>query len=128
MRFYIGYFCRWLPTMKTLPSGLSSGPLVLFDQHDNVLIISAFNHFTANSYHHDTARKNIAWGIMGNVNKVPSNYTMETILFYSSNGINKVRKLMWNSKTCQIIKKWKWMYIKMQISMIKLWCVEVNRY
>ena len=80
--------------MKALPGGLYSGPLVIFDQHDNVLIISAFNHFTANSYHHDTNRKSIAWGIMGNVNDVPDGYNMDTIVFYSPNGINKVCRFL----------------------------------
>ena len=80
--------------MTKLPGGLISGPIVLFDKLNNVAIISAFNHFTANSYVHDPKQGTIAWGIMGNVDEIPPGYTMETVVYYNdrfhSRGINQV--------------------------------------
>ena len=78
--------------MEQLKGGLFSGPLVLFDMSDHVIIISAFNHFTAAAYSHDVAKKTIGWGIMGKVDEVPQGYSLETMLFYSDKGINQV----WN--------------------------------
>ena len=77
--------------MKHLPDGLYSGPLVLFDQHDNVVIISPFNHFTAASYAHDITTNSIGWGVMGNVDSIPAGYELETLAFVSTKGINQVR-------------------------------------
>ena len=74
--------------MKKLPDGLLSGPMLLFDKTGKVLIISAFSEFMANSYYHNNTT--VGWGIMGDVNYVPNGYTIETVLFYSSRGINKV--------------------------------------
>ena len=39
-------------------------------------------------------KKSIAWGIMGNVSDVPDGYNMETIVFYSPNGINRVYRFL----------------------------------
>ena len=74
--------------MKKLPDGLLSGPMLLFDKMGHVIIISAFSEFIANSYYHDNTT--VSWGIMGDVNYVPAGYTMETVVFYSSEGINRV--------------------------------------
>ncbi len=78
--------------MKKLLDGLSSGPLLLFDMHGNVIIISSFNNFMAASFSHDDKSGVIGWGIMGDVDRVPQGYNLETIMFYGSEGINKVWK------------------------------------
>ena len=77
--------------MKHLPDGLYSGPLVLFDQNDNVLILSSFNRFTAASYMHDVKTDTVGWGVMGNVDSIPAGFELETILFSGQNGINQVQ-------------------------------------
>ena len=71
--------------------GLNSGPVVIFDELGNVLIISPFSHFMAASHFYDKLSKSINWGIMGNVNFVPKGYKLETIVFHSKLGINRVK-------------------------------------
>lgn len=77
--------------MGKLPDGMLSGPIVLFDKSNNVIIISAMNHFTANSYYHDPTKNTISWGIMGRVGSVPKGYQLQTMVYYSDQGINQVR-------------------------------------
>ena len=84
---------KWTENMPHLHGGIESGPLVLFDMHDHVIIISAFNHFTAASYSHDTTKKTIGWGIMGKVDDVPQGYSLQTMMFYSDKGINQVQHM-----------------------------------
>ena len=83
------YFPRWTKTSKLI-GGMWSGPIVLFDTSDNVIIISPFNHFMAASYYSDHQTKSLSWGIMGEVNDIPPDFLFETIVYYSNKGINKV--------------------------------------
>ena len=77
--------------MKQVCGGLESGPLVLFDEAGNVLIVSPFNEFMAASYWHHTQEKTINWGIMGGVNDVPAGFSYSTMIYHGTEGINKVR-------------------------------------
>lgn len=69
--------------------GLSGGPLAIFDQEGNTVIISPFSQFMAASVTHPDFDKSVGWGVMGGVQKVPPNYQYDTILYYAK-GINKV--------------------------------------
>jgi hypothetical protein len=84
--------CFWFRLLATnkLSGGLESGPLVLFDQMDNVnvLIISPLSNFMASTF--VPTNSSLSWGIMGGVDVVPEGFKHETILFHSSNGINQV--------------------------------------
>ncbi|XP_046547192.1 uncharacterized protein LOC124257216 [Haliotis rubra] len=71
-----------------LQSGLVSGPLVLFDKDNNVVITAPFSQFMAASMFQDVDRKRVSWGIFGGAELLPTGYTYETIMYYSSNGIN----------------------------------------
>ena len=79
---------RWGPTMPTLVSGLESGPLVLFDDQHNILLISPLNKFMSTNMIHN--KEGVAWGIMGKVDSVPIGYTQEVVLYSTNQGVNKV--------------------------------------
>ncbi|XP_071111597.1 uncharacterized protein [Haliotis cracherodii] len=71
-----------------LKSGLVSGPLVLFDKDNNVVITAPFSQFMAASMFQDGDRKRVSWGIFGGAEQLPVGYMYETIMYYSSDGIN----------------------------------------
>jgi len=82
---------RWTRNLPKLQAGLDAGPLLIFDNSGSVLVISAFDNFMAASYEHDVNASTVSWGIMGKVNSVPKGFQYSTIMYYSANGINKVR-------------------------------------
>ena len=54
------------------------------------MVISPFNHFmTANMWHNSTG-SSLNFGIMGKVDSIPPGYTLDTIIYYSEDGINDV--------------------------------------
>ncbi|ELU14573.1 hypothetical protein CAPTEDRAFT_226975 [Capitella teleta] len=94
---------KWSQGSK-LDGGMMSGPLILFDHQDNVLIVSPFNNFMAASFCH--SGQSISWGIMGGVDSVTQGFVHETIVFYGQHGINqamrdwgKLMQKVYNRKT-----------------------------
>jgi hypothetical protein len=81
---------RWKAPTASFEYGIEGGPLVLFDQEDNVLIISPLNEFMAASMWHNQDVDTVSWGIMGGVTSVPDNYMLKTIVYYGGKGINQV--------------------------------------
>ena len=81
---------RWGKTVADKLEGLNSGPVVLFDESNNVLIISPFSHFMAASHYFDKDNVSLSWGIMGNVDFIPKGYKMEILAYYSQSGVNMV--------------------------------------
>ena len=81
------YFSRWSEDRK-LSGGLSSGPVVFFDEGSNVVILSPFNNFMASSF--SCSNTSVSWGVMGDVDDIPEGFIHETILYYGQKGINKV--------------------------------------
>ncbi len=79
---------RWRKGAQ-LDDGLEGGPLVLFDKTGQALVISAFNAFMASSL--ELKNQVVSWGIMGDVNTVPAGFECQTIMYYSPDGINKVK-------------------------------------
>eukprot|EP00105_Crassostrea_gigas_P014913 XP_011431749.1 PREDICTED: uncharacterized protein LOC105331316 [Crassostrea gigas] len=79
----------WNKTDVAMGYGLSGGPLAIFDQEGNTVIISPFSQFMAASVTHPDLDNSVGWGVMGGVQKVPPNYQYDTILYYAK-GINKV--------------------------------------
>jgi len=76
--------------MPKLNGGLNSGPLLIFDKHGSVLVISALDNFMAASYEHDVNASAVSWGLMGRVDTIPKGFRYSTVMYYSDRGINKV--------------------------------------
>ena len=74
--------------MPKLTDGMQGGPVVVFDPHGNTLVVSPFSQFMAASMTY--VNNTLSWGIMGEVDSVPNMYSVQTIMYYSSEGINKV--------------------------------------
>ena len=75
-----------------IADGLESGPLVVFDNSSQVLIISPFNQFMSASLWHDKDGHTLHWGVMGKVYSIPKGFHYDTVIYYSNEGINKVGK------------------------------------
>ncbi|XP_025087035.1 uncharacterized protein LOC112559815 isoform X2 [Pomacea canaliculata] len=84
--FMIG---RWDGYHVLLSGGIAGGPLALFDQGGNVIIISPFSGFMSASRSMDEYFR-VRWGVMGGVDVVPTGYQYETIVYYGYTGINQV--------------------------------------
>ncbi|KAK3600159.1 hypothetical protein CHS0354_012282, partial [Potamilus streckersoni] len=79
----------WNNNSFFIRDGLEGGPLVLFNQNADTLIISPFSQFMASSLWHDGLYGgSVYWGIMGDVESVPPNFQYDTIVYYA-NGISK---------------------------------------
>ena len=74
--------------MPKLTDGMQGGPVVVFDPHGNTLVVSPFSQFMAASMTY--VNNTLSWGIMGEVDSVPNMYSVQTIMYYSSEGINRV--------------------------------------
>ena len=90
--------------LTPLPSdnlgGVSGGPVVLFDDGDNALLISSNDHFSTSTSTNLGINKHSDWslGIAASVLSIPSNFTHETVIVYSDSGINDVVLNKWSSK------------------------------
>ncbi|XP_062593083.1 uncharacterized protein LOC134254572 [Saccostrea cucullata] len=99
----------WNKTNVSMAYGLAGGPLALFDEEGNTVIISPFSQFMASSITHPDIDNSVGWGVMGGVQMVPPNYQYDTILYYAK-GINKAfqgwGKLMrkWYGRTDNFIQ------------------------
>ena len=61
----------------------------MFDKEGAAMVISPFNHFmAANTWHNTSKDGTLNFGIMGKVDSIPPGYTMDTIIYYSDDGIN----------------------------------------
>ncbi|XP_063423508.1 uncharacterized protein LOC134707561 isoform X1 [Mytilus trossulus] len=72
-----------------IADGMRSGPLALFDETGNTLLIAPFTKFMTTSLWYESGPSpRLSWGIMGGVHEVPADYTSSTIVITGS-GINK---------------------------------------
>ena len=82
----------WDSTSKFIKTGMSGGPLVLFnltDQGQNdAIIISPFSQFMSTSLSRN--EKILEYGFLGSIRSIPLNSTNSLIIYYSSKGINKL--------------------------------------
>ena len=86
-------YSRWdNGSAKSIMSGLDSGPLVLFNQASDSIIISPYSQFMAMSAVYETVGQNtvVNWGIMGAAKQIPKTFQCWTSLTYSGEGINRV--------------------------------------
>ncbi|XP_059175515.1 uncharacterized protein LOC131955424 [Physella acuta] len=71
-------------------TGITGGPLVLFDNSSNAMIISPMSQFMAASNRLELFLGELQYGIMGLIDTVPKGYDVDFILYYSDRGINQV--------------------------------------
>uniref|UniRef100_K1PIP2 Uncharacterized protein n=1 Tax=Magallana gigas TaxID=29159 RepID=K1PIP2_MAGGI len=95
----------WNKTDVAMGYGLSGGPLAIFDQEGNTVIISPFSQFMAASVTHPDLDNSVGWGVMGGVQKVPPNYQYDTILYYAK-GINKFDSWWYYKGAGNGVKEW----------------------
>ncbi|CAF1041463.1 unnamed protein product [Rotaria sordida] len=92
MDFDSQYAGIWNSTSEIIGNSLEGGPVVLFDLNKkgqgNVVIISSFSQFMATSLNQQD--NILQYGAMDSMITIPVNYSNSLILFYSSEGINKV--------------------------------------
>lgn len=54
--------------------GERSGPFVLFDSKDNVIVLSAYSNFMAHYTMYNSSNGQMSFGIMGGATSVPTGY------------------------------------------------------
>ena len=113
---HLNYFSRW-KNDSSQHSGLDSGPLVLFNVHDDAMVFSPYNNFMDMSavYEKSATGSIVSWGVMGKVDKIPLGYTSWTGLVYSHEGINMVSKRIYHDCVFLLM----FLYIICLISCIK---------
>ena len=81
---------RFTNVTDNINGGMKGGPLVLFnDNGQAMLIVPLDNYMSASMCHDGKPGGHLAWGIMGGVNEIPANHVVRTGLFYSES-INEV--------------------------------------
>lgn len=85
-------FGKWNSLTMNINDGIAGGPLILFNPatHDT-LVISQMNEFMVTSLKHDKLfGGTLSYGIMGGINEILADYSVDFIVYYSDKGINKV--------------------------------------
>lgn len=71
---------------------MGGGPIAIFDEMGNTVIISPLDNFMSSSFwHEDHPGGRINFGVMGGAKSIPANYRQRFILLASSS-INQVRQ------------------------------------
>ena len=71
---------------------------MLFDKADHAVVMSPFNSFMIASPFLDRNNSYYGWGITGEVEMLPKHYKLETVIYYSEQGINKVMSISFHQK------------------------------
>ncbi|XP_078674668.1 uncharacterized protein LOC144912809 [Branchiostoma floridae x Branchiostoma belcheri] len=84
---------EWYYQTEGIRSGITGGPLAVFDQDLNTVVLSPFSEFMAASvWHNGTGEAEsggeVNYGIMGQVDNIPPDFDYQTILYYGK-GINQ---------------------------------------
>ncbi|CAH1277104.1 Hypp9481 [Branchiostoma lanceolatum] len=84
---------EWYYQTTGIRSGITGGPLVVFDRNLNTVVLSPFSEFMAASVWHNGTGSGgyggeVNYGIMGDVENIPPNFDYQTILYYDK-GINQ---------------------------------------
>lgn len=84
-------FGKWTGPRSSINDGMTAGPLVLFTTNGNTLIISQMSQFMDTSMEHNIVTGGyLNYGIKSGVNQIPANYSVDFIVYFSRQGINKV--------------------------------------
>ena len=88
---------KWNNETAFLNDGLSGGPLLLFNTNGSTIIISSMSNFMSASIKHDKLIKGtLDYGIMSGVDTIPSNFSVDFMMFYSDDGIKLVSTCFYN--------------------------------
>lgn len=94
----------WNGLENQINDGMDGGPLVLFDDNGDTLVISSMSNFMSASMQYNAINGGyVNFGVMGGATSIPANYTVDFIVYYSGSGINQVNKLIdikLNCKKC----------------------------
>lgn len=80
-------FNKWTNTTVLVGGIGGSGVTCIFDQQSTAVVLAPFNNFMVAS-HVSPEPGHLQFGIMGNVSSVPAKFSLKTMMFFSSNGIN----------------------------------------
>lgn len=84
---------KWNYLTLNINDGIGGGPIVMFDSTGNTLIISQMSEFMSTLLQKEgKSGANINFGIMSGVDKIPTNYSVDFVVFYSDKGINQAMK------------------------------------
>lgn len=84
-------FGKWTGPTSPINDGMTAGPLILFTTNGNTLIISQMSQFMDTSMEHNTVTDGyLNYGIKSGVNQIPANYSVDFMVYFSRQGINKV--------------------------------------
>ncbi|GFR90870.1 non-lysosomal glucosylceramidase [Elysia marginata] len=81
---------RWSKDAK-FSTGIQGGPLVLFDNSSNALVISPLSNFMSAS-NKKFGGEHLSWGIMGLVDRVPAGHTTDFVVSFSNRGVNQAMR------------------------------------
>lgn len=82
---------RWSNQSKQINDGLFGGPLILFEQNGNTLILSSMSNFMSASMQYSPINNgSMYFGVMAGANFIPQSYSLDFIVYLSTEGINKV--------------------------------------
>ena len=84
---------RWNNKTKIVNPGMIGGPLVLFAANGQTVILSSMTNFMAASMEYSSGREggSMFFGVLGSATSIPADYQIDFILYYSEQGINKVK-------------------------------------
>ena len=80
--------------MMGIKDGIDGGPIALFDAGTNAVFMTPFNSFMVATPRYDKNASTYGWGIVGEIQKLPPQYKVETILYYSDEGIREVSTVL----------------------------------
>lgn len=84
---------RWNSMTSWLNDGMQGGPLILFNGMGPTLVLSSMSNFMSSSMQHVRLPFNsIHFGLMGGVDSIPPEYTLDFAVYYSDSGINSAMK------------------------------------
>ena len=71
--------------------GMEGGPLILFNDNNDALVLSPMSNFMSTSMEYVPQNGGyVNFGFMNGAESVPENYQVDFIVYYSDQGINKV--------------------------------------
>ncbi|KAK6972802.1 hypothetical protein BgiMline_023964 [Biomphalaria glabrata] len=70
-------------------TGTGGGPLVLFDNASNAMVISPMSQFMSASSHVSLTQQQVSYGVLGLVDTIPSGYQVDFLVYFDDRGINQ---------------------------------------
>ena len=84
-------FSRYTNTTDNINDGINFGPLSIFNERGNAIVVVPLDNFmSASMWHEGKPGGHLGWGIMGGVNEIPADFKFTVGIFYSDsiNGVS----------------------------------------